>query len=88
MYQPVGTLGTLIRAPKQQYFIPEQTSFYGPLSERVKTSDSLSKLPNKLFYSRPTSLLARGHVSASKDPCDPHQSPQTIFTLRTMRVYY
>ena len=37
-----------------------------------------------LFFSQPTSPMARGHVSAIWDPGDPHQSPQTtIFTPET-----
>ena len=36
-----------------------------------------------LFFSQPTSPMARGHVSAILDPGDPHWSPQTIW-----REYY
>ena len=55
MYQPTGTPGTPIRAPKQQYLPPEQAHLLGPLSKRVKTSNCLSKLQNEpLFFLSPS----------------------------------
>ena len=33
-----------------------------------------------LFFSEPTSHVARGHVSAIWDPGDPHRSPQTTIS--------
>ena len=40
-----------IRAPKRQYLPTEQAHFPWPLSERGKTSNSLSKQPNVPFFS-------------------------------------
>ena len=46
-------------------------------SFKVKTNYSLSKLPNKPFFSQPTSHMAGGPVLSMWVPRDPHQSSQT-----------
>ena len=51
-----------IRAPKRQYLPTEQAHFPWPLSERGKTSNSLSKQPNEPFFSS-------AHLTPGKGPC-------------------
>ena len=85
MYWPAKTPGTLIRALKQQYLPSEQTRFLELLCKRVKTNDSLSKLPNEpFFFLNPPHYWQRDHIMASCDPWDSHWSPQTtMFAPRT-----
>ena len=69
MYQPARTL--------------RQTRSPEPLSERLKISDSLSKLSNESFFFS-THLTPGNGLCISWDPWDPHQSPKTtISTIRT-----
>ena len=49
-YRPSGTLGTPIRAPKQQYLPLKRARFPEPLFKRVRISNTLSKLPNEAFF--------------------------------------
>ena len=72
IYWPSGTLEIPIRAPKQKIFTPKQACFPMPLSMRVKTSNTLSKLVYEPF-----SLLDPPHLwgGAMYQPSGTHGTP-------------
>ena len=74
MYRPSETLGTPIGALIQQYLPPKRAHFPLLLSKRVRTTNTLSKLPIAPFLLSTHLKVARGHVSAIWDPGDPHWS--------------
>ena len=68
MYPPAGTLGAPIGAPKQQYLPPKRAHCPWPLFKRVRTSNTLLKLPNAPFLPSP-------HLTHGKGPCIRHMGP-------------